>query len=35
MEQEMLSELSPEQRALLLEWLKSCVRALRAGLPQG
>jgi len=35
MEQEMLSELSAEQRALLLEWLKSCVRGLRAGFPQG
>lgn len=35
MEQEMLGELSPEQRALLLEWLKSCVRSLHAGFPQG
>jgi DNA-binding MarR family transcriptional regulator len=35
MEEEMLSELSPEQRATLLEWLKSCVRGLHAGFPQG
>ena len=35
MEQEMLSELSPEQRTLLREWLKSCVRALHAGFRDG
>jgi DNA-binding MarR family transcriptional regulator len=35
MEEEMLSELSSEQRATLLEWLKSCVRGLHAGFPQG
>ena len=35
MEEEMLGELNPEQRATLLEWLKSCVRGLRAGFPQG
>jgi len=35
MEQEMLGELSSEQRTLMLEWLKSCVRGLHAGFPQG
>ena len=35
MEEEMLSELTPEERASLLESLKSCVRALHAGFPQG
>jgi DNA-binding MarR family transcriptional regulator len=35
MEEEMLGELSPDQRASLLEWLKSCVRGLHAGFPQG
>jgi DNA-binding MarR family transcriptional regulator len=34
MEEEMLGELDPEQRALLLEWLKACVRGLHAGFPQ-
>jgi DNA-binding MarR family transcriptional regulator len=35
MEEEMLAELEPEQRELLHEWLKACVRALHAGLPDG
>jgi DNA-binding MarR family transcriptional regulator len=35
MEEGMLTELSAEQRRLLLEWLKSCVRGLHAGFPQG
>jgi DNA-binding MarR family transcriptional regulator len=34
MEQEMLGELDPEQRELLPEWLKSCVRGLHAGFPE-
>jgi DNA-binding MarR family transcriptional regulator len=35
MEEEMLAELDPRQRAELLKWLKSCVRGLRAGFPEG
>jgi DNA-binding MarR family transcriptional regulator len=35
MEQEMMVELEPEQRELLLVWLKTCVRALHAGFPHG
>jgi hypothetical protein len=35
MEQEMMSELGPEERAQLLDWLKSCVRAMHAGFPRG
>ena len=35
MEEEMLTELTPAERASLLESLKSCVRALHAGFPQG
>jgi DNA-binding MarR family transcriptional regulator len=33
MEEEMLAELGAKQRELLHEWLKACVRALHAGLP--
>lgn len=35
MEQEMMSELGPDERAQLLDWLKSCVRAMHAGFPHG
>jgi DNA-binding MarR family transcriptional regulator len=35
MEEEMLGELSSSERASLRESLKSCVRALHAGFPQG
>jgi DNA-binding MarR family transcriptional regulator len=35
MEEEMLSELGPEERASLLAWLKSCVRGMHAGFPEG
>jgi DNA-binding MarR family transcriptional regulator len=33
MEEEMLADLEPEQRELLVEWLKTCVRTLHAGFP--
>jgi len=35
MEQEMMSELGSDERAQLLDWLKSCVRAMHAGFPHG
>jgi DNA-binding MarR family transcriptional regulator len=34
MEEEMLAGLEPSQREAFAEWLKECVRALHAGLPQ-
>lgn len=34
MEEEMLEELDPEERATLLDSLKSCVRGLHAGFPE-
>lgn len=34
MEEEMLTEFDSDQRALLLEWLKACVRGLHAGFSQ-
>jgi DNA-binding MarR family transcriptional regulator len=34
MEEEMMRDLSPSERAALLEALKSCVRSLHGGLPQ-
>ena len=34
MEEEMMRDLSPSERAALLESLKSCVRSLHGGLPQ-
>jgi DNA-binding MarR family transcriptional regulator len=34
MEEEMMSDLSPSERAALLEALKSCVRSLGGGFPQ-
>jgi DNA-binding MarR family transcriptional regulator len=35
MEEDMLTGLSPGERASLLEALKSCVRGLHAGFPEG
>jgi DNA-binding MarR family transcriptional regulator len=34
MEEEMLAELSRDERESLLAWLKTCVRALHAGFPE-
>lgn len=34
MEEQMLAELSTEERESLLAWLKACVRALHAGFPE-
>lgn len=34
MEEQMLAELSTEEREALLAWLKACVRALHAGFPE-
>lgn len=34
MEEEMLAELSSDERESLLAWLKTCVRALHAGFPE-
>ena len=34
MEEEMMRDLNPSERAALLESLRSCVRSLQGGLPQ-
>ena len=34
MEEEMMRDLNPSERAVLLKALKSCVRSLHGGLPQ-